>query len=486
MEHATKTYQQVKTWGIDDYDSSGLVGVRRVKCNGREGINLTGVNDAIALDGHTLNSNAGMLEMWVLSLEDLIPSGHTPTAPKEMQPFISDIAGNNDALNATFALSYKSDWGHPLIGKFYRGSNYPGAFFPYQKAIIECDHVHLHKGQWYHFVLTWDVEESQYHFYMNGMPVGHSDALCDHLVKEKTGETLYIGTPCFCYSDITMYEGKTNCQSEIKALYLNSVVERNEAEDAKLRQLIYGNPDKQMTFQPDANWEKQLGLSLQNDADLEHFYVQGGTNHHRITPEGLEIKTPNYHPICLTIPDGDMGQMYLWSNKSFEGDLYAKYEFMPKAHGGLSLFIAQASGMFREDFMKEYPLRTDGAMASIHSSNLRMYHWEYFREMSDTQNNTPSNGVIKWPNARPMSYGVLSKPIDLNKWHTLEFLQQGAHVQCALDGEIVCEFDDDPAANHGSTLSNGHIAIRCMIRTHMLFKNIEVYTKPQFDFIPIA
>ena len=52
----------------------------------------------------------------------------------------------------------------------------------------------------------------------------------------------------------------------------------------------------------------------------------------------------------------------------------------------------QASGMQREDFMKEYPLRTNGSMSTVHSEDVRNYHWEFFREMNDTRNDVCSHG----------------------------------------------------------------------------------------------
>ena len=57
--------------------------------------------------------------------------------------------------------------------------------------------------------------------------------------------------------------------------------------------------------------------------------------------------------------------MYLWTKQSFEGDLYVEFDFKSIRPGGLALLMFQASGMQREDFMKEYPLRTNGSMSTV-------------------------------------------------------------------------------------------------------------------------
>lgn len=477
-------FKLVTSFNPDNFEASNISDKRIIKCKGRSGVNLTKLGDSIPLKGHTLNKPTGMLEMWVMSLEDLYISGYTPFAENEWMSFISDKKGNNDFQESHFSIAWKNEWGHPLFAKFYRGSNYPGGLFPRQKTFIEFDHIPVIKNTWYHFLLTWDQTKDEYCFYINGFLVGHSDIFQEKkLLRDKTGDILYIGHPCYCYSDINLYEGKIDNADEAKTLYLSSVIEQNKIIDKSIEKLQASFPKAKFRFTPDKSWDKALDLTLKEKSDLENFYVQGGTNFHRITDDGLEIKTPNYDPIGLPIPDGDYSQMYLWSNKSFEGNLFVEYEFMPLEHKGLSLLITQASGMQREDFMKEYPLRTDGAMYTIHSSNVRMYHWEYYREMPDARNDIASHGILKWPWKKPLAYNEGSKQIEINKWHKLAFLQQGTHIICSIDNEIIGDIEDKPSSNQGPTLLCGHIAIRCMIRTHMLFRNLKVYNQPEFEVV---
>jgi hypothetical protein len=43
-------------------------------------------------------------------------------------------------------------------------------------------------------------------------------------------------------------------------------------------------------------------------------------------------------------------QVYIWSNQTFEGNIYVEFEWMSLKPGGLSLLMVHASGMARETF----------------------------------------------------------------------------------------------------------------------------------------
>lgn len=77
--------------------------------------------------------------------------------------------------------------------------------------------------------------------------------------------------------------------------------------------------------------------------------------------------------------------MYLWTRDVFEGDLYLTAEFRIHQHGGLALWMLQAAGMQGEDFLSDYPLRSDGAMSTVITEDVRNYHWEFYREMVDSE-----------------------------------------------------------------------------------------------------
>jgi len=168
-------------------------------------------------------------------------------------------------------------------------------------------------------------------------------------------------------------------------------------------------------------------------------------------------------------------QVYVWSNRTFEGNLYVEYEFKVLHLGGLSLLMVQASGMNREDFMADYPLKTIGRMTTVYGEAVRNYHWEYYREMADMRNDLENSALIKNPFLYPLSLGAKSTPVEKNVWHKLQFLQIGNKLVGAIDGIIMVAFTDDGFSNNGPVYDFGRIAICCMLRSKLLFRNIKVY-----------
>ena len=53
----------------------------------------------------------------------------------------------------------------------------------------------------------------------------------------------------------------------------------------------------------------------------------------------------------------------------------------------------------------------------------------------------------------------------------------------AIDGVRMVEFEEDGMVNSGPVLTSGHIAIRCMVHTKMLFRNLKVYNRSQFEAV---
>jgi hypothetical protein len=215
-----------------------------------------------------------------------------------------------------------------------------------------------------------------------------------------------------------------------------------------------------------------LDISFLQPEDLDTFYIQGYQGA-KITNDGLLLETPNI-PISSDVVER---QMYIWTKQAFEGDMYLEYEFMTLRKGGLSLLMTQASGMQREDFMADYPLRTEGNMGMVAWSSVRNYHWEYYREMNDVRNDIACGAMLKNPYQYPLAFGCMDKPLEKNQWHKLQFLQIGNKITGAIDGVIIINATDDWKSNSGSVYSFGRIAIRAMVRTKMLFRNLKVYNR---------
>jgi hypothetical protein len=243
-----------------------------------------------------------------------------------------------------------------------------------------------------------------------------------------------------------------------------------------LQHTYEGKNRNQLYWEVDSSWTPKLNLSLTKPTDLDSFYVQGKPVQVAITKEGLLIETANTEMTASKLDS----QMYVWTMKPFEGDLYVEYEYKSLRPGGLSLLLTQASGMNREDFMADYPLRTSGRMTMIYGEDVRSYHWEYYREMADMRNDLDNSAFMKQPWNYPLAFGARDVPLSKDIWHKLQFRQIGNSIVGAIDGKIMFECTDDGFINNGPVLDYGRIAIRLMLHSKMVFRNLKVYNRSTF------
>ena len=317
--------------------------------------------------------------------------------------------------------------------------------------------------------------------YANGIKIGSHDVTANNLIRTAVGEYLYAGNPTLCYSTLSFYDTVLSDQ-QIKSIYQNETTDFDVSLDKELRRTYLGKDPAYFQWVKNDGWEEKLNLSLTKKHHIDSFYLQGYNQGARITPEGLTILTPDY-PISEAVVDS---QLYVWTNKTFEGDLYLEFEFKILKEGGLSLLMTQASGMQREDFMKDYVLRTEGNMGMVAWSSIRNYHWEYYREMNDVRNDIACGAMLKNPFQYPLGFSCFSEQLTKNSWHKLQFQQIGNKIIGAIDGRIMIDSEDNGFNGNGPVYNFGRIAIRCMVRTNMVFKNLKVYNRNEyFDILDL-
>ncbi len=462
-------------------DATTLSGpFRKIKLDERIGFNAESIKSRLILPHHNLNQACGTLTLWFFSLEDLGTAAEYENF-KASNPFsanysfLSDNESHQNFDDSVFSINWDTHWYPQFYFKFYKGKIYPDGYKPDQKAFAAAGHLNILKHVWYQVSITWDKKNNTYKLYVNGLLIGRSDAFVEQLTYEKVGEKLFAGNPCLCLSDIQFFDIAMN-DAEITDLFDSQVLVENEAIQSALRNTFKGASIYPFDMSLDEQWINKLDLTLQEPAHLDRFYVQGCSSAPSISSEGLLVETPQNIP-KHNIHAQDFDQVYLWTDQAFEGDLYVEYEFMPLKERGLSLLMVQASGMQREDFMKDYPLRTNGSMLTVCWEDVRNYHWEYYRQMNDTRNDVASHALIKNPWFKPLGYVCAPYTLDINVWHKLQFFQEGNHIRCIMDGQVVLDVTDDGFTNNGPVLNFGRIAIRCMVRTSVLFRNFKVYNK---------
>ena len=347
------------------------------------------------------------------------------------------------------------------------------------KALISVSHFAFKKRTWYNIALTWNYEIDQYRLYINGISVGSEDHFIAHKPhRDSINTSLYIGNPTLCYSDIKFYDINLG-QEQLYKLFKKESTHFDQKFEDELKYTYEGKNRRPFNWKLDAGWEPKLSLSLTNPSDLDSFYIQGNPVTVAISNEGLLVETVNKEMTSAYLDS----QVYVWSKKPFEGDLYVEYEFKTLRPGGLSLFLAQASGMNREDFMADYPLRTSGRMTMIYGEDVRSYHWEYYREQPDMRNDLDNSALMKQPYNFPLAFGTRNVPVAKGTWHKLQFLQIENKLVGAIDGIIMVEYSDDGFTNNGPVYDFGRIAIRCMLRSKMVFRNLKVYNREKLNIL---
>ncbi len=89
--------------------------------------------------------------------------------------------------------------------------------------------------------------------------------------------------------------------------------------------------------------------------------------------------------------------------------------------------------------------------------------------------NPPNNPAMSL--AYRIGFGSAPAPFTINEWHKAQIVQQDGKIRGAIDGKILLEIDDNSRTNTGCILNCGYIAIRCMVHTGMVFRNLKVYTE---------
>lgn len=457
---------------------------RVLDLKGRKGINPTSIHTTIKLSGgHTLNEPQGTLVLWFFSLEDLAASFVADHMKMQNEffdnyTFLSDYEVPRNYPPANFCFLWNRF--NEFRAKFFKGTVYPTheGFEPPQKAWVQAvPFNYFRQHRWYQCAVTWDDSAKSASLFVNGVLLGKSDIFNTDFHRDKAGDALYAGCPALCHGQIEFYD-RVLTAAELYKSYRAAAPDYDPALEKELRHRFEGTELEEFTFKPEtAGWTKQFDVDFQNPVEqIKEFYIQGHTASVQPAghPEGLLIQTPE---LRYGTPQAFNSQVYIWSNRTFEGNIYIEFEWKSLKPNGLSLLMFHASGMTREDFMADYPKKTNGTMDTVHAQNVRNYHWEFYREMNDVRNDTGTAFSRKNPFAYRIGFGSAPAPFVINEWHKAQLVQIGGKIRGAIDGKILLEIDDSSRTNTGCILNYGHIAIRCMVHSALVFRNLKVHTE---------
>ena len=474
---------------LADVESEGPF--RWLTLHGRTGVNATSLHSRLSFDAPQVNNARGTLSLWMLALEELHTQARIPHILEfqpdyQAIPVLTDHPELRNPNAATFAMTFVTTWYPHFYVKRTAGPIYSNTYHPRYSAIASLGHFPVHRDRWYHLAYTWDHEASDYRVYVNGVLAGTSVRHKAEmpLRHEPAGDKLYAGHPKLVLSDVRI-EGETLSRDALR-----QIIERDptmiDAEVQHELERIYAGVDvPALEWKSPDDWRTVLELPLTGPDALEDFYVQShNPTMAETSEEGLRVRTPFTH---TRRPDDweqrsaepfDADQIYLWLERFFEGDIHFSYEFKSRSARGLSLLVAQASGMHGEDFMVDHPRRTTGSMRMVYGENVRNYHWEYYRGMTDTRHDVASSGLIKQPWQWPLAYQCLDYQHALDEWHTLDFIHVGDRLIGAIDKLVMFDLEDKPAVNNGPVYRRGRFGLRCMWRSDMAFRNLRVRLGP--------
>lgn len=466
---------------------------REIAHEGRRGLHFTSIRGRAGLPRHTMYAACGTVTLWVLPLQDFSPALQLPAHARsnpffDRFVFLSDREALQDIDAANFTFHYRSHWHPVLAARFCHMRAQRSTFGPERPAMAAGGYFGMRALRWYHLAVSWDREAGDYAIYANGIKVGSHDTSPwpSKAVSEPPAPWLYFGNPAYAMGDIAFY-GAALSGTDLSRLFEAEATSRDGEVQNELENMYEGRRLADFTGRPEpsAGWRRGLGLNLREDGDYGHFFQQGCGPCLRFTPEGLRITTPGFEEYYRR-GEIDLSRMYLWTRRVWEGDLWVTFEFKLHAHGGLALLMAQAAGMQGEDFLGDYPLRSDGAMGTVHREDVRNYHWEFYREMADTRNDLVSHALLKNPWLRPLGFQIENRVWELERWYRLTFLQEGARLRGVVDRVTVLDALDGGFDNNGPVFRHGRVALRAMMRTDLSVRDLEIWTRPGFTAVAAA
>ena len=458
---------------------------RSVEHESRRGLTFSSIRGRAALPRHSVAANKGSLAFWVLPLQEISPEAHYPNHALSnpfynLFVFLSDREAVEDVQAANFSLFLATDWYPGLTAKFTGGLT-DDRIYGQALAQATSNYFEFLPHNWYQIAATWDREKGDYRIYANGVLVAVSDVFAKTPPNhDAPAPTIYFGNPGYAMGQVDFFD-RIISPIEVESIFVKNGG-RTDTELLRTLEMRYtGNnlvPFSAPAMEVDG-WVRRKKLSLKDSAQDAEFFHQGCGSCLHYSSEGLRITTPSMEEFMRKNGRSiyDMTRMYIWTRDQFEGDLHVTAEFKIHQHGGLALWMLQAAGMQGEDFLNDYPLRSDGSMHVVCWEDVRNYHWEFYREMLDTRNDLVSHAVIKNPYFCPVAFQVENRCWELDRWYRVTFLQENNRLRGAIDDVTVFDVKDSGLTNNGPVMRQGRVALRLMMRSDMTFRNLEISSR---------
>lgn len=436
---------------------------------GLTGFQPTSLSTRASVKTDLHRGSQGTVDFWFSPLEDLtfFPSNQAASRVPFNFPFLSDTFPGREIDPMRFGVYLTS--GYPaILAKFADGAIWSKLDFGLA-PFVYAEKALLRQGLWYHLALTWDRVARRLVIYLNGMMAGHN-LQADNF--QDAAPVLYLGNPMMLLRDLRLQDHALSGEG-IRSLYQQARPAENDLPDSDWRQMLSPAFLRPLDIERDASWTPVYECPFDRPGDLDGWVRQGpgekflGDFRMEQTPEGLFIRTPD-------ALDKET-RMYLWSQRTFEGDQWIEFDFRLESPKGLALLSICASGMQREDFIADHGVPPTGSMSTI-LRDVRNYHWEFVRRVEAMRTDVETQYVAKNPFGHRLHYGCIPR-LEPHRWYRLRCLKAGPRLHGAIDGETVFDLEDDPFHNNGPVYNFGRIALRQMYHTALRYRNLVVYQR---------
>jgi len=234
-------------------DPSGLTleGPHRfMTVSGITGLHVSSLKTKAYIETTAFQNSRGTVSFWMSPLEniDKAPRGG---ASNLIYPFLSGIFPPASVDSSTFSVYYQGSHYPRVIGRFTDGS-YWGQMDYGIAPVVYAEALPLQKGQWYHFVMTWDKGAQTMIMYINGELVGHNFAA---KAFKQDGSRIYIGNPLMVISKLRIQPGVMT-REKVRTEYMADRPATNDPADNTVRSIVNPvvNPAQELPL--DQTWEK--------------------------------------------------------------------------------------------------------------------------------------------------------------------------------------------------------------------------------------
>ena len=295
--------------------------------------------------------------------------------------------------------------------------------------------THLKRERWYHVAFTWDAEERDNHFILDGLNQGMPEPRAPAGVITGASEdvVLTVGSNHAAMSMPIIKPVQVSPASVMAAMErhgheryddegVNYTDETLRSEDIEGKRLVYST-------------------GFEDEAVLGEWVREGG--------ESASIEEGR---LRLTAgPSAEEGQhIVFWLKEGLPANFLAEWKFRPyDKENGLTIVFFNARGVNGESIFDPGLAPRDGTFVQYTKGDLDSYHISYYAGHRGSVNLRKNQGFYLTAIGREYVHDAPPET-----FHTITLLKEGGKIRLAVDGKVSLKCDDDgetygPVHEHG-------------------------------------